>query len=616
VEESKPRFYEFGDFRLDAERRLLSHHHEPVALTPKAFDTLLYLVEHRGRVLSKDELMAAIWPDTVVEENNLGQNISKLRAALGENRGENRYIATAPGQGYRFVAEVNTPASAPSPEPSHVRRGRRLRQALLVVAIPLALGAGASLWQGWSSPAVDAPIRAVAVLPFKPLVVESRDEALELGMADTLITKLGSTPQIVVRPIGAVRRYAAVEQDPLAAGRALGVEAVLDGTIQRWGDRIRVTARLLRVGDGRTLWAGGFDEKFGDVFAVQDSISDRVARELAPRLTGEERERLARRYTKDAEAYDAYLKGRFFWDKRTPEGTRRAVEYFERALERDPAYALAYAGLADCHRRLPIMSDAPSRESFPKAKAAALKALEIDGGLVEAHTTLGWIAFWYEWDWPGAERAFLRALEIEPNHASAHLGYGHVLSILGRHEEALARVDRALQLEPLSPFSGAIKGLFLFNARRYGEAVSQLNRALEVDPRNWITQGVLGSAYERQGRYEDALEAFDKARASAGDTVGPAAMTAYVEATAGHRAAAARILGDLRARATRTYVPPYNMALVLHGMGESQEALRSLEAGYEQRDVRMVVLGVDPRWDPLRTDPRFVSLLRRMKLGG
>jgi TolB-like protein/Flp pilus assembly protein TadD len=483
------------------------------------------------------------------------------------------------------------------------------------VVIAVALGAGASLWHGRSSPAADAPIRAVAVLPFKPLVMESRDEALELGMADTLITKLGSTREIVVRPIGAVRRYAAVEQDPLAAGRALGVEAVLDGTIQRWGDRIRVTARLLRVGDGRTLWAGRFDEKFGDVFAVQDSISGRVAWELAPRLTGEERERLARRYTKDAEAYDAYLKGRFFWDKRTPEGTRRAVEYFERALERDPAYALAYAGLGDCHRRLPIMSDVPSREAFPKAKAAALKALEIDGRLAEAHATLGWIAFWYEWDWPGAERAFLRALEIDPHHSSAHLGYGHILSILGRHEEALAGVDRALQIEPLSSFSGAMKGLFLFNARRYPEAVSQLNRTLEVDPRNWITHVVLGQAYERLGRYEDALAAFDEARESS-ETAGPASMTAYVEATSGHRAEAARILGELRARATSNYVPPYSMALVHHGMGNSPEVLRLLEAGYEQRDVRMVFLGIDPKWDSLRTDPRFVSLLRRMKLGG
>jgi serine/threonine-protein kinase len=616
VDKAKPRFYEFGDFRLDAERRLLSHHQEPVPLTPKAFDTLLYLVEHRGSVLSKDELMAAVWPDTTVEENNLGQNISKLRAALGENRGENRYIATAPGHGYRFVAEVTTPVSLRPPDAGQARRGRRLQQGLFVVAIAVALGVGASLWQGRSRPAADAPIRTVAVLPFKPLVVESRDEALELGMADTLITKLGSTREIVVRPIGAVRRYGAVEQDPVAAGRALGVEAVLDGTIQRWGDRVRVTARLLRVGDGRTLWAGRFDEKFGDVFAVQDSISGRVALELAPRLTGEERERVAKRYTKDAEAYDAYLKGRFFWAKRTLEGTRQAVEYFERALERDPAYALAYAGLGDCHRRLPIMIDAPSREAFPKAKAAALKALEIDGRLAEAHATLGWIAFWYEWDWPGAERAFLRALEIDPHHSSAHLGYGHIHSMLGRHEEALAGADRALQLEPLSSFSGSMKGVFLFYARRYPEAVSQLNRTLEVDPRSWITQVNLGSAYERIGRYEDALAALDKARESNSDTAGPASITAYVQARSGHRAEAVRILGELRAMATSRYVPPYNMAVVLHGMGNSHEALRLLEAGYEQRDVRMVFLGVDPKWDSLRTDPRFQSLLRRMKLSG
>lgn len=230
-------------------------------------------------------------------------------------------------------------------------------------------------------------VESIAVLPFKPLVPESRDEALELGMADTLITKLSNGTKIIVRPISSVRRYGRVEQDPLAAGRELVVDAVLDGTIQRWGDRVRVTARLVRVSDNRTLWAGQFDRGFGDIFDVQDSISERAAAELVPILTGEEKELLARRYTADTEAYELYLKGRFFWYKRTPQATAKAAEYFQRALERDPRYALAYAGIADCYRTLPIMSDVPSQESFPKAKQAALRALEIDNNLAEAHSS-------------------------------------------------------------------------------------------------------------------------------------------------------------------------------------------------------------------------------------
>lgn len=640
MDELKPHIYEFGDFRLDAAKRLLLRGSEPVQLTPKVFDTLLYLVEHGGTVLTKDELMAAVWPDTVVEENNLGQNISRLRVVLGESRGENRYIATVPGCGYRFVADVKggtgdtlarepvstsglqlggkTEAGTVSNFPQSTRRAGKQKGsfsvALLAGIIVAGLGVtGAYLWQMRIRPASGLPVRTIAVLPFKPLVVENRDEALELGMADTLISKLSGIRELTVRPLSVVRRYGGPEQDPFAAGRELGVEAVLDGQIQRWGDRVRVTARLVRIGDEKQLWAGQFDERFTNIFAVQDSISERVAGELAPRLTGEERERLEKRYTADAEAYQLYLKGRFFRDKRTREGTRRAVEYFRQALGRDPTYALAYAGLADCYRGLPIQSDVPSREAFPKAKEAVLKALEIDDQLAEAHTTLGWIKFWYDWDWGGAEKEYQRALEIDPDYPSAHVGYAHLLSSLGRHDEALEEADRALKLEPLSSFNGAMKGQALFHAGQYFQAVDQLQKTLEIEPNFWIGQLLLGRSYERAGRYEEALEAFRKARESGGTTA-PLSFTGYTYAAAGRRGQAEHTLRELRSLSEEAYVPPYNMAVVYNGLGDSTEAVRWLERAYNERDVRMVFLGVDPLWDSLRSHPVFSSLLERMRL--
>jgi tetratricopeptide (TPR) repeat protein len=389
---------------------------------------------------------------------------------------------------------------------------------------------------------------------------------------------------------------------------------VLDGTIQRLGDRIRVTARLVRVSDNKTLWADQFDREFGDIFDVQDSISEQAAAELVPILTGEEKELLARRYTSDTEAYEFYLKGRFFWYKRTPQATAKAAEYFQRALERDPRYALAYAGIADCYRTLPIMSDAPSRESFPQAKQAALKALEIDNNLAEAHSALGYVEYFFEWDWAAAEKEFQRAIEINPNYPLAYLGYAHLLSTLGRDEDALAEIDRAIKLDPLSPFVGTIKGQILFHAGRYSEAIEEVDKALEIEPNFWIGQIVLCRSYERLAHYEQALKACRMAAESSGDVTEATSLAGYVYAVSGQRQQAEQALRALRATSETRYVPPYNFALVYQGLGNSNEALRWLEKAYEQRDVHMVFLPVDSKWDALRNNPHFIDLTKRLNL--
>jgi DNA-binding winged helix-turn-helix (wHTH) protein/TolB-like protein/Tfp pilus assembly protein PilF len=615
-----PHTYEFDEFRVDAVRRVLLRNDETVPLTPKVFDTLLYLVGNGGRVLGKDELMKALWPDAFVEENNLTQSISSLRRALGEAKGENRYIVTVPGHGYRFAAEVKQVAQDLVEDPrksstTELRRRSAVRPLIIGLCIFAVLGlAGLYLWRRAqpSLPRV-TKVRSIAVLPFKPLVTEGRDEALELGMADTLVTRLSSVRQVVVSPISAVRKYSGLDQNPLAAGRELGVDTVLDGTIQRWGERIRVAARLTSVSDGTTLWAGQFDERFADIFQVQDSISERVADQLVPRLTGEEREQLAKRYTENTEAYELYLKGRFFWGRRTREGDEQALQFFRQALDRDSNYALAHAGLAEYYRSLPISRDVRASEAMPRAKEEVEKALQLDDRLAEAHTAWGWIKFFYDWDWAGSEREHRRALEINPNLSAAHVGYGTLLSCLGRHDEALAEMDRAHRLDPLSPLGVALHGQSLYFARRYPEAVEYLRRGLEVTPDFWIALIQLGKSYERLGRYDEALAAFKKANETGGATEA-LSLSGFTYAIAGRKAEAERALSELTSIGERSYVPPYNVALIYHGLGDTDNALKWLERALEERDAHLVQIAVEPRWDSLRANSRFQELVKRLGL--
>jgi DNA-binding winged helix-turn-helix (wHTH) protein/tetratricopeptide (TPR) repeat protein len=576
--ERQAQIYEFGDFRLDAAKRLLlKRGGEAVPLTPKVFDTLLYLIEERGTVLTKDELMAAIWPDTVVEENNLGQNISKLRGVLGESRGEHRYILTVPGRGYRFVADVKT--SAPRADaPS------------------------------------DAAVNTLAVLPFKPLVVETRDASLEMGMADTLIARLSNIREVVVRPVSSVRKYVEMDQDPLAAGRELGAESVLDGSIQRWGDNIRVTVRLMRVADGASLWAGIFDEKFTNIFAVQDAIAEKVAGALAPRLGREEKKRLTKRHTRNAEAYELYVRGRYHALKATPPEIQTAISYFRQAIDLDPDYALAYVGLADAYRSLPLNSDMHPNEFFPRAKAALQKAVEIDDTLAEAHAVLGFTIFWYDWDWGAAEGQYRRALELDPNSADAHLAYAHLLSNTGRHTEALAEAKRARELDPLNLRNNALEGQFLNHAGRTDEALARLRKTFELDPNYLLAHLFAWSAYVEKGMYVEAAAEARRARELNDLSAQPGAYLGYALAKSGRRREALAELEGLLELLAERYVPPYLVALVYHGLGERDEALAWLERGFEQRDPKMVFLLVEPKWNNLRDDQRFQDLLRRVGL--
>lgn len=568
--------YEFGDFRVDAAKRLLlGRDGQAVSLTPKVFDTLLYLVEHGEAVLGKDELLQAVWPDTVVEENNLNQNISALRRVLGETPTEHRYIVTVPGRGYRFVAEVRTLATR-----TEARHG--------------------------------ATVHVIAVLPFMPLVTAHRDPALELGMADALIARLSGIREVVVRPISSVRKYVDGDQDSLKAGRELGVESVLEGSIQRWGDFIRMTVRLMEVSTGAALWAGTFDERFTDIFSVQDAIAERVAGALALQLGHEERRRLTRRHTENAEAYELYLKGRYHLDRLTPPEMQTGISYFHRAIAIDPTYALAYLGLANAFFRMPLGGEMPSSEFYPKAKAAARKAIDIDDTLAGAHAALGWIMFWYEWNWSEAETQFGRALELDPNDAESHLGYAHLLSNTGRHAEGLAEVGRARALDPLYLLSNALEGQFLLHAGRTDDALARLQTTLELEPHFWLARLFASSTYIEKGMFAEAVTEAHKARELSSGSSHAVAFESYALARSGKRAEASGVLEELLSSSRGRYIPPYHLALLYHGLGEREQTLESLERGYKQRDPKMVFLNVEPKWNNLREEPRFKDIMRRV----
>jgi DNA-binding winged helix-turn-helix (wHTH) protein/TolB-like protein/Tfp pilus assembly protein PilF len=647
------RLFEFGPFRIDTANRLLLRDGKPIALKPKVVDTLLVLVENAGRVLGKDELIEKLWPDTFVEEGNLTQNIYELRKALNSGA-EESYIETLPRRGYRFSGQVkelpfaeggapaasrdeNGPVSehgeracqrlkdekreAPSAVPamaSDANRSRLSRRWIFICfAVLLGLTALVSyyLFSARTKPSrASSEIKSLAVLPFKPLSAEAADEFMGQGMADALITKLSNSRQISIRPTSAVLRYGTLDKDPVAAGRELGVEAVLDGKVQQVGERVRVTVQLLRVADGASLWAEKFDAKFTDIFGVQDSISDQAARSLTLRLTGNERELMRKHYTENAEAYQAYLQGRYFWNKRNEAGLKTAVEYFQRAIKIDPNYALAYAGLADCYMRLNESAIPMAQESVPRARAAVLKALEIDDGLAEAHATLGFIKFRHDWDFAGADHEFRRSLELDNNYSEAHQWYGFYLLAVGRKDEADGEMTRAQSLDPLSITFNSNLALYLFFTRQFDRSVQQCRKTLEMEPNSYLSRYALGLSYEQQGLIKEAIAEFQKAQERAPDDVGTTVAIGHALVKDGGAKDARELLRKLEAYARESYVPPYNIAILHAGLGQKAETLEWLERAFQDRSLRPVWLKSDPRLDFLRQDRELNELVRRVGL--
>ncbi|MGB8509212.1 MAG: protein kinase, partial [Pyrinomonadaceae bacterium] len=459
--------------------------------------------------------------------------------------------------------------------------------------------------------------RSLAVIPFKVLRVEEKaDEFLGMAMADAIITKLSNIGRIMVRPTSAVLKYFDGEQNVLHAGYELGVGYVLDGRIQRAGERMRVTVQLVRVRDGASLWAEKFDESYTDIFALEDSISEQVAQALIPRLSGEERERLHRRETDNPEAYRAYLRGRFYWNKFTDESFAKAIEKFREAISLDPEYALAYVGVADYFNWAAIYGLAAPRDCFPQAKAAATRALELDDSLAEAHAALAFTRLCFDWNGDAAERSFARALELNPNDPNAHHWYSNLLCARGRLDEAVVEMRRAQELNPLSLMEKSMTGWICYQARRYEQAVEEINKALAMDHDFGNGHMILGCVYERMGLYDEAIRVLGKAVELMGGSTIPLWFLGHALAVSGRRDEALEIVARLQNPARDAYVSPYYFALIYAGLNERDEAFDWLEKAFEARDEWLIWLGTEPKLDDLRSDPRFADLLRRVGLAG
>jgi len=618
----------FADFTLDLKRACLLRGGEEVKLRPKSFETLRYLVEHHGRLVTKSELIQSVWPDSFVTDDSLVQCLRDVRAALGDQ--QQNYIKTVPRRGYIFdLAVTSRPATSSTvyeqqeglrivvePRGERTRLAGRTKLLSLTASVGLiGLAIAASyLWiSGRSKQPPTRMPRSIAVLPFKPLVAESRDESLEIGMADSLITMLSNLGEIRLRPISAVRNYTRLEQDPIEAGREQGVDAVVEGSLQKTADRIRVTVRLLRVPDGTPLWAAKFDEKFSDIFAVQDSISEKVAGTLALKLSGDEKNQLARRYTENTEAYQLYLRGRYHWSRRTEDGMRKAIEHFQQAINLDPGYALAYVGIGDCYAWLAVGTMSPM-EAIPKAKAAAIKALEIDDQLAEVHPIFAWALFTYDWDWSGAEKEFKRSMELNPNYATAHLWYWVYLERSGRFDEAQREMKRTLELDPISLANNSYVGRSLYYAGQYDQAIAQYQKTLEMDSTFALAQTLMGLAYLQQSRFKEAIALVEKT--STFPSPNAAACLGYAYAMSGNRLGATKILEHLAKQSQLRYVSPLSSAIVYLGLGDKDNAFDWLEKAYAVRSPDITTLKVDPIFKSVRSDPRFTDLLGRIGLGG
>ena len=632
--------HEFGPYRLDVAERRLLRDGEPVELTAKVFDLLVLMVENPGKLLEKAYLLEALWPDSFVEEVNLSVNVSALRKALGEDTSDPQYIETVPKRGYRFIGSVRTQKQScgegladaavsqasdiistadekpstehPASERAVQGAGRKFARRrgvfglAVLTAIVLFVAAYALYRLSNRRAAPFMGPRTIAVLPFKTLTSNDADQALGLGMADALITRLGNIQQVVVRPTSTILKYSDASKDSLTAGRELGVETVLDGRVQRDDKKIRVTAQLLRVQDGASLWSGKFDDFFTNLFALQDSISERMAEALSLRLTRDEQQQMARRDTENTEAYQLYLQGRYFYFKYQFE---KAREFLEQAIEKDPDYSLAYTGIAvNC---VALAARKPNRQEMrDKAMEAATKALRLDPDLDEAHNAMGWVKFLGDWDWSGAEASLRRATELSPNNADAHTNLAAVLISKGNLGDGLRESERALQLDPVSGDVNANHAYHLLFARRYDQALEQGRRLEGLDPYHPSLRLALTKIYIAISMFEQAIEEAKKQDAEDVRRM-PLLAAAYIGL--GRRAEAEAILQTLLLNPGR---PGGNcsIAIVYAALGDKEQALDWLEKAYQARDNQMIRLKVDPIWDSLRNSSRFSAILQRMGL--
>ena len=660
----------FGeDFALDLRPRRLRRGSHVFKLERIPLEILVLLLEHRGEIVSRDEIVARIWGNDVFldTDNSIRGAIRKVRQALKDDPETPRFIQTVTGRGYRFIAPIISPQEEHTTEPlkpeasvvstgtqsfsrepdswpqggslglmdqeqertagqvagTETARGQVRRHARTWVFVGLASLALVSIlslrefwsWRGSRVPAVFQRKTVLAVLPFDNLSRDPDQEFFSEGLTEEMIAQLGklNRDRLKVVARSSVAKYKGSTLAAREIGKELNADYLVQGSIRRSSDRIRITVQLIKARDQIDVWTESYDRELKDVLAVQDSVVRSIASEIHIALTEEQEERLATPRQISPEAYEAYLKGRYYWNKRTGESMQKAEQYFEQAIDRDPTYASAYSGLADCNSGLTWHGFKSPAEALPKAYAAARKALEINPESAEAHASLG-LAMSHRWDWTGAEAEFSRALQLDPQYANAHHWYGDYLSIRGRNGEALAEAKHALELDPLNLMISTWVGLRYYMARDYSRAIDQNRNSVELDPNFAAAHLLLGEDYRGAGLHSEAVNELKKAASLSGDSPLYTAQVAVALAVEGRSGEALRIAHELEAISRKRYVSPYGLAQIYAALNKNEDTFKWLQAAYEDHAVWMGYLAVDPIFDRYRSDERFKDLLRRVGL--
>jgi TolB-like protein/DNA-binding winged helix-turn-helix (wHTH) protein/Tfp pilus assembly protein PilF len=634
----------FGPFQVDLASGELHKHGVRLRLQEQPFQILVVLLENPGEVVTREELRTKLWSSDTFVDFDVGLNnaVLRLRNVLGDSADSPRFIETLPRRGYRFIAQVDGPArtqlhghaqppTAGYPQealatpvsptipiakpPLRWFRDRGLWAIGFVMAILLALFAGLNVG-GWRQQILGRPsdpaIRSLAVLPLENLSGDQAQEYFADGMTDELITDLASIARIRVISRTSTTHYKGTRKTIPEIARELNVDAVVEGSVGRSANKVRIRAQLVRAVPEEHLWARSYERDFPDVLSLQRDVAKAIASEIKTHLTAQEREHLGYAKPVNPEAYDAYLLGTYHANKRNPEALDKGIEYFRQAIRIDPNYATAYAGLAQAYIERDIWGGLGIGKSADQVRAATLKALELDAELAEAHALLAHIHFQYDWDWQGTETEYKRAIELNPNLADSYAGYAYFLQAMGRNEEALASVRRAVELDPLSPGDIADEGRILYRARRYESAIARYQRALELDPGYVPALSRMADAYEEWGKYDQALAAVQELQQAAADRRDIRRPLGRLYARTGRRREALEITRTIEAD-PNTSGSAFALAAIYSALGDRDRAIAALEKGVQTRSLLPFVFA-DPQLDPLRSDPRFQQLLRRVGL--
>jgi len=613
--------YRFGSFLLAPKERVLLHVGEPIALAGKAFDLLVTLVSQAGHLVTKDELLQRVWPGLVVEEVNLSVNMSAIRKALACSPEAAEWIETVPRQGYRFKGVVTvdnvasldgsrlSSAAAPAPLEAPSAPAKRFSPTPAWIASGL-LALALAMGLGWLTLDRATPYSAVAVLPFASDTPANAH--LADGIAEEAINALTRVAELRVASRASAFRFR--NADPLDAARGLDVPAVVTGALASNGERWTLQVELVDVARAAQVWSSRYEVTSAELPRLQGRVIDDLTRFLRIRSNaGSDTKRLTEDPTQNAAAYRAYLQGRFLWNQRSESALRGAVEHFRRAIDLDPAFALAFSALADTYTTLGYLSyDAPAA-TFPVARPYAMKAIELDPSLSQTHASLAYVRFYFDWDWVAASEAFSRAIELNPNDAVARQWHAVYLLAAGRADDGMAEIRRAQRLDPLSLSVNTDVGFHHYYNGRYAEAIAQLKSVLGMKSDFAIAHLWLGRSYLEVGRLDESLAATASAEASSPEWPVLVAARGYTLGVMGRAAEARAVLDEMHNLSKRRFVTAYGVALVHAGLGDKEQAFAWLEKAFAERSHWLVWLRLDPRWKTLRDDPRFAALVQRME---